>query len=102
MSNNQTHANANNAAYPPERHLAGVGLFKAFTRAADVGIPAEAFSGGAAMLFPSRDQENALRAVRRAVAAAQKQGFEPRVNDGAIIVLDLKDGGGVVPLCSFG
>ncbi|MDR6397978.1 hypothetical protein ACTOWA_00260 [Herbaspirillum seropedicae] len=76
--------------------------FKAFTLAADVGIPAEAFSGGAAMLFPSRDQENALRAVRRAVAAAQKQGFEPRVNDGAIIVLDLKDGGRVVPLCSFG
>lgn len=102
MSNDQPHAHANNPTYPPERQLVGVGLFKAFTRAADVGIPADAFAGAAAMLFPSGDQDNALRAVRGAVAAAQKQGFEPRVKDGAIIVLDLKDGGRVVPLSSFG
>lgn len=100
--NNPARGRSHDPVFPPARQLAGVDLLKAFTRAADVGIPAEAFSGGAAMLFPSRDQDNALRAVQRAVTAAQKQGLEPRVKDGAIIVLDMRNGGRAVPLSSFG
>jgi hypothetical protein len=90
------------STYSPERRKAGEDLKNAFNRAAEVGIPAEAFGGGAAVLFPSAQQDNALRAVQRAVSAAQKHGFEPRVKEAAIIVLDLRDGCRVVPLSCFG